>query len=635
MTKEDYIEQFAEDVSPQQQQQQQQKPFKIVLVDIEEAAYNKTIHCVEMPLENKAKDVGYVALSYRWGELHETMIDTQVGYTASVTSFDLDDFYELCFMMHQEVDLKSIKYVWIDAICVNQANYERRKDTIYQMSNIYDGASCILAVPDLHATYLKTTITNNAEIMEKIGRCYGEYIYHLLHKNTDQLDHLDNAFLDAIGLSSDEHPPELRQVLKERSDYFAAGFLNPPKHGRRYDQVAALHRILDQHPSYFPQETKKSLPPPLEKTFKWKQRIQERSTDIQKSVQFLADLIVDWSSRVWVISEYNIAKKKEKKLKYWFIQLMPAPMYFCHANPLTFFEYNFDGSVTASRYDAPYVMASNVDHLHAKVGRLNPVCARFHHTMSRQLDHQTFLEMMLLSKASKNEDRFYSILPLSEYKSKLATQHPVDQWNIHTLCSVKLKLYEWMTTVDKLNLLFMSGASTSSNIGLVFPTFATSTLSSTATHSKDYPSLDNGTYPCNFDLSDTSTIMLYLQHRTSADNNYGDLHEHCHYLHLKPKEYYTLDVVNHCVSPEEKKTLCNRLGIDDALKVVCIPAFGKYTQTLFSPHDLIGEYRIHLIGNALKNKWILDKRRSPIEFLKHQTWTRHKADNHSPGFNIY
>ncbi|CAO3601380.1 unnamed protein product [Absidia cylindrospora] len=613
MTKENHTEQFSKDVYPQHQQE---KPFKIVLVDIEKAAYNNTIHCVEMPLQDEAKDMGYVALSYRWGELHETMIDTQVGYTASVTSFDLNDFYELCFMMNQEVDLKSIKYVWIDAICVNQTNYERRKDTIYQMTNIYNGASSILAVPDLHATYLKSTMMNHADIMEKIGRCYGEYIYHLIHKNINQLDHLDNAFLDKIGVSSDDHP-DLRQVLKERSDYFAAGFINSPRHGRRYNQVVALHRIMDQHTSYFPQETSK-VPWTLEKKFKWTHRIQERSTDIQKAVQFLTDLIVDWSSRVWVISEYNIAKKKEKKLKYWFIQLMLAPAYFGGEEPLTFFEYDFGGT---ARYDYPSTMAFNLGDF--TVGRLNPVYARFHHTMSRQLDHQTFLEMMLLSKASKNEDRFHAILPLSEYKSKLGSKNQVDQWNITTLSSVKLKLFEWMTTVGKLNLLFMSGDHTSSNIGLVLPTFATSTISSTAR--KNYPSLDHATYPCNFDLNNASTIMLH-QHQ------HDELHEY--YLYLKSKEYYTMDVVNHCVSPEEKTTLCKRLGID-TLQVVCIPAFGKYTQELFSPHDSIDEYRIHLIGNSLKNKWILDKRRSNIEFLKHHTWTRHESDNHSTGFNIY
>ncbi|ORZ04098.1 hypothetical protein BCR42DRAFT_289356, partial [Absidia repens] len=88
----------------------------------------------------------YVALSYRWGELHETLVDTGVGYTASITSFHLDDFYKLCYTMTLESDTKDIKYLWVDAICVDQNNPVRRKATIYQMSNIYDRATYILAV---------------------------------------------------------------------------------------------------------------------------------------------------------------------------------------------------------------------------------------------------------------------------------------------------------------------------------------------------------------------------------------------------------------------------------------------------------------------------------------------------------
>ncbi|ORZ04121.1 hypothetical protein BCR42DRAFT_199954 [Absidia repens] len=120
------------------------------------------IHCVKKTLEDD--DLEFVALSYRWGELHETLIYTGVGYTASVTSFALDDFYELCYMMTLEPDLTDIKYMWVDAICVDQRP-SKRKAIIYQMSNIYERATYILAVPDLHLTYLK-------EISIKITKSY-------------------------------------------------------------------------------------------------------------------------------------------------------------------------------------------------------------------------------------------------------------------------------------------------------------------------------------------------------------------------------------------------------------------------------------------------------------------------------
>ncbi|ORZ15383.1 hypothetical protein BCR42DRAFT_416965, partial [Absidia repens] len=127
-------------------QQWEQQLFYIILVDIKEASAGR-IHCVEMPLPEddddndgykEEEDLKYVAISYRWGELQEQLVDT---------------------------DLRHMNYVWVDAICVNQSNYEQRKATIHQMSNIYKRANYILAVPDLHAAYLKDTVTKNKDIM--------------------------------------------------------------------------------------------------------------------------------------------------------------------------------------------------------------------------------------------------------------------------------------------------------------------------------------------------------------------------------------------------------------------------------------------------------------------------------------
>ncbi|ORZ07403.1 hypothetical protein BCR42DRAFT_153133 [Absidia repens] len=167
MTKDEPLEQLFQELScdtTQQQQQQQQKPFQVVLVDIKKAA-SKTIHCVEKPL---ADDTAFVALSYRWGELREQSVNTNLGYLATITSFKLRHFYKLCKMMTREPDLKSIDYVWVDAICVDQNNYERRKATIHQMSTIYEKAKYILAVPDLHLQHLINVSQANNEIQQHL-----------------------------------------------------------------------------------------------------------------------------------------------------------------------------------------------------------------------------------------------------------------------------------------------------------------------------------------------------------------------------------------------------------------------------------------------------------------------------------
>ncbi|ORZ07405.1 hypothetical protein BCR42DRAFT_153153 [Absidia repens] len=207
------------------------KPFHIVLVDIKEAAKKRVIHCVEKPLdESNGEDLNYVALSYRWGEWQETLIDTEVGYTASITSFDLHDFYNLCDAMACDPDLCSIQYVWVDAICVDQVNHERRKATIYQMSNIYEHAAYILAVPDLHSTYLRNAMLKNEDIMN-CSRHYSEYLYHLIHGNYENLAAIDESFLDDCGTPKDT---SLRELLTKKTGHFAEAFIKcdyqPIKH---------------------------------------------------------------------------------------------------------------------------------------------------------------------------------------------------------------------------------------------------------------------------------------------------------------------------------------------------------------------------------------------------------------------
>ncbi|ORZ07429.1 hypothetical protein BCR42DRAFT_153273 [Absidia repens] len=148
MTNEDGAVPIAKGQAPEE------KPFQVVLIDIKKAAEDNVIHCIETPLMGSG-DLKYVAISYRWGELHETTVDTQLGYLASITSFGLDSLFKLCRTMTKEVDLKNMDYVWVDAICVNQGDYEKRKATIYQMTNIYERANYVVAVPDLHLRHLE------------------------------------------------------------------------------------------------------------------------------------------------------------------------------------------------------------------------------------------------------------------------------------------------------------------------------------------------------------------------------------------------------------------------------------------------------------------------------------------------
>ncbi|CAO3601396.1 unnamed protein product [Absidia cylindrospora] len=648
------------------------KPFHIVLVDIKEAAKNRVIHCVEKPLldEDNGEDLKYVTLSYRWGEWQETMIDTNVGYTASVTSFDLEDFYYLCDTMAGDPDFRSIQYVWVDAICVDQINHERRKATIYQMPNIYEHAAFILAVPDLHSAYLRNTMLKYEDLMV-CSRRYTEYLYHLIHGNTENLVAIDENFLTNCGIPKDT---EIRELLTKKTDHFAEAFMNYDLHDQRIQRDKALDLVCaaidepispstndlnldDSSPSSNGRTqvkyrtdnglrlTAKTIDD-SERKMLWKELISERSSGVRQSMEFLADLIKDWSTRVWVISEFSIARKKNN-LKFWFIQLKTndykipwIPPKLAPPFRMSFFNYDFDRPVIGNTNQLTIKSMNRFRWFKDS----HTVYLRFHFILIHQLNRRTFLDMILKSKASKNEDRFYAVLPQSEYKTQLLI---CNKWNINTICSVKLKLYEIMNTNDKLNLLFWSGTKKSSNVGLILPSFATSTLSLDA--STDYLQAQS----CNFDLGNPSTIMLHQTTTTDGKKkNKGSFH---YYMNVKPLAYYTLGskgydyigsdntqyyaadkILDHKISLYTSIQIIDLdvvMGREMQVTVVAIPSFDATS----CPQNVNSTPNgcIFLIGNPDKNIWVLDHRRYVLDLVNPGVWDHHHIDDYSDGFNIY
>ncbi|ORY99641.1 hypothetical protein BCR42DRAFT_457481 [Absidia repens] len=650
MTTDDPVDQLGKDLSLNDTQQQlQKKPFQVVLIDIEKAANNKVIHCVKKPLEEE--DLKFVALSYRLGELHETLIDTGIGYTASITSFHLNDFYQLCFMMTSESELKHIKYVWVDAICVDQRP-TKRKATIYQMNNIYDRAAYILAVPDLHLAYLRGISIKNDDAIEGSTK-YSNDIYHLIHQNRDQIVKAEEGFLNDAQVPKE--PPELRQLLLEFTDHFAYSFMYHERHQKLYCPVQALDHICETtqaHRHHWQTWTKRHsnrvfglhschdpiCPIELVRSYnlhsgtekdewqvsasQWKSKVIHRSTAIRQSMEFLTDLVKDWSSRVWVVSEYNIAKKKNN-LKYWFIQLASTHddniVFRCLNEEFTFFKFDLDDDtfpdLTMMQYYKENQHQSRIDRLRST----NPVYKRFHYTLIRHLNQQTFLEMLLRSKASRNEDRFYSILPLSKYADKITE---VSRWGIHSMLSVKLKLYDIMNIEDKLILLLWS-SNKDAIIHGILPTFATSTLPLDFNGRQLLHLAYKGYF--NFDLYNPFSIMLHHHYQQTHDQRKGDEDDdgdgdstRYYYLRIKPKEYYVqtdnsqsrIDLLTKHIP------VLQRLGIYHAssstlttLDIVSIPAF-QWDSLAMAPKnkDKYVSFFFILVGCFAQNKWIISSK---------------------------
>ncbi|CAO3588717.1 unnamed protein product [Absidia cylindrospora] len=633
MTKDDPVEHGFQELTCDDTQPQQ--PFQVVLVDIEKAAKDRIIHCIETPLEGV---FDFVALSYRWGELAESLIDTRLGYLASITSFDLSDFYQLCRLMREEPDLKSIQYVWVDAICVDQTNYERRKATIHQMSNIYDKATYILAVPNLHMQHLIRVLQARGEAIGKLWD-YQEYIYYLLQGNIDKLTQLDHAFFDDIGMPKEDQM--LRQLMIKYNHCFMDGNITSTmvpsdinaqmfveqlydisqatstthrlrtcvsavtgKHPPQADRYAAFDGFFlrggvglesDWHArlAWPGLKVENSVP-----TVPWKTYILRRNNAIVQVMEFLNDLINDWSSRVWVISEYQIARKKNN-LKYWFIGLF-------RLTGLPFFKFDFSDPSLPDNMNTRYIYR------------------QFHQTLIKQLNAQTFFKKMLSSKASKNEDRFYAILPQTKYKNNV---NQVGHWNINNMASVKLKLFEIMDTKDKLALLFLVGKNyDSESTAQILPTFATPKID------QYFGDLFHGGYPLNFDLLNNATITIMPRAAAAAT-----AHQRYDYLQLTPlkgysvasKPYRNEDLIRY--EKLQKKVLSHHFQLHDIDFVQLTP----YDKNALS-HD--EKYRcstseIYLVGSFLENIWILTFQN--YFFDKSYSWDYYDNEDTRTVFNIY
>ncbi|CAO3601095.1 unnamed protein product [Absidia cylindrospora] len=533
------------------------KSFDVVLVDIKKAAEEHKIHCVKKSLDDK--DLKYVALTYRRGDLKQVLVDTQVGYTASITGFDLNDFYMLCNKMTEETDLKDIDYVWVNEICVdriinNEAPYLLETTKLQQMmiASIYEQAQYILAVPDLLLAHLKCNRYHHT-IYSYCTKELCAYIYHLLHGNMQQLVQLDEQWLANVKSGISNHATTAAKVQQKM--------------------------------------------------------ISERMESIQRVVQLLMDLFKDWSSRIWHINIYQTAKRQNsQKLKFWFMHLEKCALD-DGSRLLTFFK--FDGTTKLS-----------ADHLEEETYLTR--YQYFQRTIDHQLNQQTFLEMMLRSKSILNKNRFKAILPLTEYKH---LQEKVDDWQITDLISVKLKLFEFMHTKDKLDLLYLTSPEMCQNFARL-PTFTSSPPSLSAFQCIAQEEDDDDL--SNFDLTTTSVIQLAQP--SQDDVLVTELYQ----LKLSPKEYYT------CTSTAQHKDIVNEYTSiyhhvlpDDANDIVCIPRYTRSAMTAyFEQHGHVPHWmQLFLLGSFVKNQWICIKVLTKGSVAQDSDWLPN--DHSGSGFILY
>ncbi|CAO3651630.1 unnamed protein product [Cunninghamella blakesleeana] len=485
-------------------------------------------------------DLKYISISYRWGEVPEQLVKTP-DYTAHVTSFFLNHLVWLCLFIKNEPDLKDIPYIWIDAISVDQQNHNKKKETILKMNQIYEKASYILAVPDLHRGYLWNN-TANYEMINLIKK-YRDIIHHDIYNNTYSSTIIDSPIDDSIQhMNNDAH-----NYYSSSYYYSTTPYLIHPKEMNGNNELRKERKEMK-----------------LKK---------ESKEELKKAYQFLAYLLHDWSNRAWVISEYQIAKLKYRQhgtpLKYIFLSLLSTDELFSN---MPFFTYTFTDQLDrrSTRNGGQYLSYYTVDNSVKMI--------RFLELTFTERPH---LDMLLRSKASRNEDRFYAILPSwNKYNHFIENKSTISNWVITDMLSVKLKLYEMMEKNDLWNKarLLLYG---SIHIGKpILPSFATYHNSDLIFSEIDYTDLayhDLIEYLSEFKKDAKQYIDDYnIKHGTIFKQNLIDIqyHQQMCFLSVKTNSYFLFNTLSLSSIGFSKEDLLNySLQENGNLRLIYIPYF--------------------------------------------------------------
>ncbi|CAO3651517.1 unnamed protein product [Cunninghamella blakesleeana] len=556
-----------------EKEKEKKKVLDLVLVDIKESWETEHIKCVKKNMYDS--DLKYVVISYRWGEVEEQLLKTP-DYTARITSFYLYHLAKLCKYINHEPDLKNIPYLWIDTISVDQQNQKRKKDTILKMSQIYEMATYVLAVPDMHYRYLCDNTAN-------------QDVFKLILENGDKifLDIYNTIYSSTIPNNNIE---DLRYNSIEHTD----------------NNYSAIQRLIYKN-------LKKEI-----------NEIESRkSKKLTKVYRFLAYLIKDWSNRVWVISEYQIAKQKYKQngtpLKYIFISILFGANIISN---IPFFSYNFvdKNNKNSNMKDSMYQLC-DVDNSSKLIDFLELVLTKRSH-----------VDMMIKSMASKDEDRFYAILPSwNKYNHLIKNRNTISNWKITGLLSAKLKLYEILHSDDlwnKARLLYYCSISVGKPI---LPSFATYHDSYLILSEIDY--VDNAQKELvegmsvkyvedeegeeDIEYERYTKYKEYIEdykkkHGTIFRQNLIDIQYHLQQctLSVKASNYFLFDTPLSSIGLSKEDLSDYLLQDNDSLRLVYIPYF-TYDIPEFRDIFPLDEDSIPnlsgtlLLGNYDTNRWIL------------------------------
>ncbi|PFH58369.1 hypothetical protein XA68_13754 [Ophiocordyceps unilateralis] len=87
--------------------------------------------------EDRENMIPFEALSYTWG-------GTELTHSLSINGARLPITYNLHLALQHVRQWHQDRYLWIDAICINQGNDKERGHQVAQMGSIYKAAQCVV-----------------------------------------------------------------------------------------------------------------------------------------------------------------------------------------------------------------------------------------------------------------------------------------------------------------------------------------------------------------------------------------------------------------------------------------------------------------------------------------------------------
>jgi hypothetical protein len=356
---------------------------------------------------------------------------------------------------------------------------------------------------------------------------------------------------------------------------------------------------------------------------KWNIRLKERDIMVRSVLDFFKYLINDWSDRVWVISEYHISKKKEK-LMLWFISFSEYEEDTFEGH--SFFEIRFPSSGGNPPLEEDIHSDAKDEELKEKK-KLAYASTRHmvkhgidfsNHIKSALIDRH-FLELMLRSKASRNQDRFNAVLPISDaHHFYLKDKDTISQWGISNMVSVRMRVRTWFTAEENLTLLYSLWSRACQQITL--PSFDHEDIDSVLNDPWQHFSHDrlfevpaekynfDLQQPANVSSSSTCTSVSMVDEIDTAATSLLR-----YSIHIQPKQYQ-IQKIYYLETDEPFVTFISTITwktlqlnpYRDALFYVQIPLL--HLETAEQGKEMEEEYkwshRIALVGSMERNRWV-------------------------------